>query len=291
MNFDVSKNIPIWREQVAAPQTVENIPVYAPHIDNQDEDYDPDFYEFLATVEKGHFWFENRNRLIASAIGGFFPSAQEFLEVGCGTGFVLDGLTHCLPELTVSGTDMHLKGLRILRDRVPDAHLFQSDARILPFTEAFDVIGLFDVLEHVQEDGEVLVSIWRALKPGGGIVLTVPQHQWLWSTIDEISGHKRRYEQGELHTKLELAGFRVCDSLSFMTFPVPLLWLNRFFGNSKAPERLFRDQFLISPLVNALLSFALRIERYLIKVGIRFPVGSSRLVIARKPSRALPDRD
>ena len=72
--------------------------------------------------------------------------------------------------------------------RVPDVQLYQLDGRRLPFEEEFDVVGAFDVLEHVDDDGLVLAQMHQATKPGGGIIVSVPQHPWLWSAVDEFSG-------------------------------------------------------------------------------------------------------
>lgn len=65
------------------------------------------------------------------------------------------------------------------------------DARRIPFEGEFDVIGAFDVLEHIEEDERVLGQLNAALRSGGGIIATVPQHQWLWSEMDTVSGHRR----------------------------------------------------------------------------------------------------
>lgn len=58
--------------------------------------------------------------------------------------------------------------------------------KAFPFRKEFDTIGVFDVLEHVHEDEQILAQMHRAVHPdGGGIMLTVPQHPWLWSPTDE----------------------------------------------------------------------------------------------------------
>ena len=92
---------------------------------------------------------------------------------------------------------------------MPGVTLFQMDARFVPFEEEFDVIGAFDALEHIKEDEDVLREIFRATKEGGGIILTVPQHPFLWSQMDEISHHYRRYTRRGLIDKVQRAGFEV----------------------------------------------------------------------------------
>ena len=142
------------------------------------------------------------------------------LEVGCGTGFVLQQLA-AENRYELTGLESHIAGLRYARARLPSVEFVQADARDLPYESEFDAVGAFDVIEHVGEDEAVLASIRRALKVGGIVIVTVPQHKWLWSGTDEQAMHKRRYTRRELMTKLETAGLRSCDCTSFVTVLLP----------------------------------------------------------------------
>jgi hypothetical protein len=88
-------------------------------------------------------------------------------------------------------------------------------------------IGAFDVLEHIQEDELVLRNIHGALAAGGGLMITVPQHRRLWSHVDEISHHVRRYTADELRSKVESAGFRVVFSGSYTFSLLPFMFASR----------------------------------------------------------------
>lgn len=270
-----------WLDFSEVP-THHGIPLLAPEVDLGVEDYDRSFYDFLATVEEGNFWFENRNSLIVHTMRRFFPQAQRFLEVGSGTGFVLSAIAREFPHLEVCATEVQIEGLSWVRKRVPQATLFQSDATSLTLSEVFDIIGLFDVLEHIEADEQALRCLAAALRPGGGLILTVPQHQALWSQVDEISGHKRRYEAAELVSKLERAGLRSIFATSFVSLLSPILWLSRYTQRNKDPRTVFEDQFRLSPWLNKVLLQILSLERSLIERGARFPVGGSRLVVAVK---------
>ena len=104
---------------------------------------------------------------------------------------------------------------------MPDAELLEVDARRLPFEAEFDVVGAFDVLEHIEEDERALIEMHAALRPGGGLVVTVPQHPALWSAVDEYSRHVRRYRRSELLTKLRDSGFEVIHWTSFVSLLLP----------------------------------------------------------------------
>jgi hypothetical protein len=122
-----------------------------------------------------------------------------------------------------------------------------------------------------------------SLKPEGLMMLTVPQHAWLWSPIDEYALHERRYATLDLHQKIEAAGFRIIRSTSFVTTLLPAMMISRFL-QKKVSDKNFdaTAELKISPLLNALFSLFLGAELTLIKTGINFPMGGSRLVVARK---------
>lgn len=93
--------------------------------------------------------------------------------------------------------------------------------------ELFDVVGAFDLIEHIADDEVALRAIHRAVRDGGGVVIAVPQHPWLWSQTDVIAHHVRRYRRGELEDKIRRAGFRVAFSGSFTCLLLPLMVTGR----------------------------------------------------------------
>jgi SAM-dependent methyltransferase len=144
------------------------------------------------------------------------------------------------------------------------------------------VIGAFDVLEHIAEDRQALAQIYHATKPGGGIVLTVPQHPALWGDIDDYCCHQRRYTRKELLEKVERAGFSVLKTTSFVSFLLPVMLLSRL------KQRLVKksvdpiSELRLGPMLNNMLERSMKIERAFIKRGVSFPAGGSLLLVARK---------
>lgn len=258
---------------------------FAPELASASDSFDADLFAPLARYEAGNFWFENRNRLLIWALERYFPAARSFLEIGCGTGFVLAGIRQRLPRLSLSGSDIFSQGLSFAQARIPDASLYQMDARRIPFEEEFDVIGAFDVLEHITEDETVLVEMYRATRPGGGVMLTVPQHPFLWSALDEHAMHKRRYTRRDLVEKVRRAGFRIVRLTSFVSLLLPAMVLSRLAKQrSDEPFDPFAE-FKISPRANAALSRLLGFERFLITSGLTLPAGGSLLVVAMRDIR------
>lgn len=235
----------------------------------------------LIELEDNSFWFIARNKLILAMLEKHFPFMHSYLEIGCGTGYVLSAVEKAFPETEIYGSELFAEGLHFARKRIARASLMQMDALRIPFIEEFDVVGAFDVLEHIENDTGVLENINRSLKPGGGCIFTVPQHKWLWSAIDEISYHVRRYERGELEAKLVAAGFVVVQSFSFVSFLVPLMYLSRL--RKKNPEKDPGSELKQPQWLTQILSVIMAVERKFILAGLGLPWGGSRLVVARKP--------
>jgi hypothetical protein len=115
------------------------------------------------------------------------------------------------------------------------------------------------------------------------MLLTVPQHEWLWSPLDEYACHVRRYTASGLHQKIEAAGFQIVRSTSYVTTLLPAMMLSRFFHKKEFDESFDATAELkIAPWLNTLFLQFLRLELALIKKGFNFSVGGSRFVVAKK---------
>ena len=244
--------------------------------------FDPEYFPKLAALEEKNFWFAARNQLILWAFDKYFPRASNFLEIGCGTGYVLSAIETHFPDLRLYGSEIFETGLQYARKRVRRAELLQMDAMNIPFRDEFDVIGAFDVLEHVSDDASVLSQMFRAARSGGGILLTVPQHPFLWSRFDEFSHHVRRYTSAELASKVERAGFRVAGVRSFMSLVFPALLWARYKRSGATNTYDGFSELRVGAVMNTLAEKILALERVFIAAGVSFPFGGSLLLAARK---------
>jgi SAM-dependent methyltransferase len=264
-----------------SPSRIGDFIVWDPETVAGGEGFKPEFFKELASLEAGHFWFRVRNNLILYALGQYCPDFKSFHEVGCGTGFVLAAISKAYPRAQLSGSEYFSAGLACAAERVSGVELMQFDARRIPFVEEFDVMGAFDVLEHIEEDEEVLAQVYRALKPGGKFLLTVPQHMRLWSSVDEQSCHVRRYDAKDLHSKLIIAGFKINRSTSFVSILLPIMFASRYVSKTKNVINTL-DELRINPFLNQVLELVLVLDLLLIRMGINLPVGGTRLVVAEK---------
>ncbi len=257
-------------------------PAFAPELAQGGAGFHVEGFEELAGAEQGSFWFRSRNQLILWALRTYFPSAQSFFEVGCGTGFVLSAVAAANPGMRLAGSEIFAEGLRFAAQRLPGVELMQMDARTIPFVDEFDVIGAFDVLEHIAEDEVVLGEMFRALKPGGGLLVTVPQHMFLWSATDEQACHARRYSAPELRAKVGRAGFEVLRQTSFVSLLLPAMLLTRRKKKIRR-ESIASCELQLPKLLNSMLGQIMRCEHFLIRQGASLPCGGSLLLVAGKP--------
>ncbi len=248
--------------------------------------FKPYYFKELAELEAGNFWFRGRNRIILWALHKYLPEFKTFLEIGCGTGFVIAAISKRFPEAKLFGSEFLDEGLVFAKQRVPTAEFTRKDARNIPYESEMDAIGAFDVLEHIEDDETVLQQIYKALKPGGCVFITVPQHPWLWSAVDEFACHARRYDANDLHNKVCKAGFEIIRSTSFVSTLLPAMYLSRLFRRNKMRiDDDARAELRVNPILNKFLELVLNIELVLISIGISLPVGGSRLLVARKPTK------
>jgi len=244
-------------------------------------EFRPEQYRDIASIEAGHFWFESRTRLILWALTRHFPGARSLFEVGCGTGFVLQAIRRAHPSMALAGSDVGETALAYARSRVPDAHLFVADARALPLRRTYDVVGAFDVLEHIDDDAGALSGIRGAIAPGGGLLITVPQHMWLWSPADESAKHVRRYARGELIARVSGAGFEILHVTSFVSVLLPLMAALRARNRVGTFTPDYQQRY--PRVVHAAFGAAMSAERLTIRAGVSWPFGGSLLLAARRP--------
>ena len=260
----------------------DGVAMFAPEIADTVDGFDPKLFDRLSELEAAYFWFVVRSELIVGLANRFFPDARRFLEIGCGNGAVLRALVGSRRWERLVGSELHPSGLAYARKRLPgEVELVQMDARDIPGVGIFDLTGAFDVIEHIAEDEGVLRGLRAAMQTGGGTIITVPQHPWLWSRADEIAHHQRRYRRGELEAKLRRNGFQVLFSSSFTALLLPFMAASRFASRGKKQDTNDFKEFRLNRHVNDAFTAFLRAEVRLTLAGWKWPVGGSRIVVAR----------
>lgn len=234
----------------------------------------------MAEQEQSHWWFTGRRRLIGALIERLvhLPASARILEAGCGTG----------GNLAMLGQLGKLEGFEFDPDarRLAERHGYPISFGALPDTvieedKTFDLVALFDVLEHIDDDVASLRTLGRKLNSSGTLLLTVPAMPWLWSSHDETHHHFRRYTRSSLTRAIRAAGLEPVQVGYFNTLLFPLAVVQRLFaklrGNSVPTDQM------PSPPLNKLLATIFAAERHWVG-RLPMPVGLSLFAVVKTSS-------
>lgn len=250
---------------------------------------DREYADSYGHLEEHHWWFTARREILSRLLRQVvdWHEARSVLEVGVGAGSNLYSL---YPDPSVvAGLEPDEVNLEVARER-GDIPVYHGVVEAMPeplASERFDVVTMFDVLEHIEDDDAALQELRDRMRPGGRLVLTVPAYMWMWGRQDEVSHHFRRYTLAELRAKLEDNGFRVARATYFNTllfFPIAAIRLA-----SKIVKMSARSDFDFRPgRLNALLHRVFAAEAAWL-ARWRFPFGVSIFVAAEKWHRGAFD--
>lgn len=272
---------------------MDGIACYSASAATAHDDYPDVGFDLTDATAATSFWVRSRNRLFGWLVRREVArlGTARMLDVGCGTGDFARAVRGT-PGLTLTGSEIYLSGLRHARARLPDVEFVQYDVTEGRLDRDFDIVTAFDVLEHVERDVEGLRNIRAMLGDGGVLILSVPQHAFLWSTLDDLVHHKRRYSRTMLLDRLRRAGFRPVRVTShvFVLFPLMLASrlldrLKRGRGAEAIPEadagREIEARVVFPAPVNWLFDRVMRLDEAMIRLGLSLPFGGTLVVVAR----------
>ena len=234
-------------------------------------------YDQMAQLDDKHWWYRARRKVLEALIERHAkpPANARILEVGCGTG-------HNLPMLERFGTVDAIE--------VDDAARVLAEKRLgraispAPLPElngidraSYDLIGAFDVIEHIADDHAAIAALAACLKPGGKLVIAVPAHPWMWSRHDELNHHERRYSKKALRALIDGSPLRLEKVGYFNSILFPLAVGARM--ASKLSKRDSSGDSMPPAPVNWLFEKTFAAERYLAG-KVPMPPGLSLFAVA-----------
>jgi SAM-dependent methyltransferase len=239
--------------------------------------------EWYVANSEDHFWFQWRARVarvLIERIGLPTGDPLKVLDIGCGTGITSTQLAR-FTRWTFDGTDLNVEAL---------AHCSIGAGRVLyydilekrrDFADAYDVVVLFDTLEHIEHTWPFLDAVFFHLKPGGVLLVNVPALMSLYGRYDSVAGHFRRYTRRTLAREFAPFDVTILDQVYWGFTMVPLLWLRQQMLRGKtSDEAVIQTGFVPPhPWMHALLKGVMAVETALVKHP---PLGSSVMSAVRK---------
>ncbi len=243
-------------------------------------------YELVDQVQETHWWWLGRQRIIKNVIEHYcnLDKPLNIADVGSGYGANIPLLENYGP---ITALEMHQEALDKIKAKWPTdkvkAVQWKSPE---PSSDRFDLMLLADVLEHIPDDKEAVDWMWNHLKPGGKVVITVPAHQFLWTEMDDVCHHFRRYSRPQL-AKLFSDRFEInyCSYYNTTLFPVKLAFVA--LANTlrkilpKRPKQSYSDE--PTKLINIIFRTILYLEAKIMP-KVELPYGCSLIILATRPA-------
>ena len=234
-------------------------------------------------VEDTSYWFKHRNQLLHGIIKKYSYGRLLF-DIGGGNGAVTNFL--CRKGFEVFLVEPGISGCYNARER-GIKNIINSTFENAGFKlGSLNNIGLFDVVEHIEDDQKFMKELFKITSPGGRIFITVPAYNFLWSEADIHAGHYRRYSLKSVSKLLENGGYKTIYSTFFFSFLVPLIYLfrvipNKIFRNT-GNRKIESDHSAESKFVLKVIDSLCRKEHNLISKGKKIWFGSSILIVGEK---------
>lgn len=228
----------------------------------------------------GHFWIRRRFNVFQKLAGDLLKSSRDIGEVGCGHGLVQRQIEEAYGR-EVTGFDLNEFALQRSQSQRSSVCCYDICQRAPELRQRFDLMLLFDVLEHIDDEDGFLQAVMFHLAPGGHLIVNVPAGQWLFSLYDRVAGHKRRYSIGTLDKVFQRNQYSVVE-WSYWGFPlIPLAVARKFWLAMRQDEHdtISAGFDSRSDSMNRLLGRLSRCERIPQKV-----TGASLMAVCRAPS-------
>jgi len=264
---------------------------------HRDEEYDEQGFNLLMRMQREHFWYRGRHHLLLNVLRHEArrrwgrAAGLSAIDMGGGCGGWLQYLQAREPALfsQLALGDSSRQALALAAPVVGGfAARYQMDLLDLAWSDAWDVVFLLDVLEHIPDQRAALRQIRHSLRPGGLLFVTTPALQTFWTYNDELVHHQRRYAAQDFQALAAETGLKLVRTNYFMFFLSPALLASRLLDRPAAAAtaeqrqaHLARTHHIPAPPLNAALAAVFSLEARLVN-RVHFPWGTSILAVLQR---------
>jgi SAM-dependent methyltransferase len=214
-----------------------------------------DWWFDVATSD--HFWIRRRFEVMRRLANATLTNAKRVAEIGCGNGLLQRDIEDYY-GIPVAGFELNEIALQKNVSRMSPLYCYNIHQRNPEFLGHFDLLLLFDVLEHIEDEGAFLQSVKFHLAESGTLLINVPAHQFFFSDYDRAAGHIRRYSIEQLLKVAEQNGLKA-RAFTYWGLPlVPLLLLRKAMSMRRSNGKAGFDA--RGSAINALLGLLARAE-------------------------------
>lgn len=248
--------------------------------------YPEDDHDVCFSLEEKSPWFMHRNYVIGKVAKNYFGH-RDVLDVGGGNGAVAS----YLESLGFRGLliEPGPQGARNAKKRGVRDVIWAQLSDLKPSATLKVDVGLFDVVEHINDDVTFMKSVGDIISAESSVAITVPAYQALWSDRDVEAGHFRRYTLRGLSEMLDRAGFQVVYGTYFFVALAPLMflagWLSRLVGAKRGQGGEIQAKHRAQHQALKVLAVGFWLERQLLRF-FPMPLGASIVVVARKKPKS-----
>jgi SAM-dependent methyltransferase len=149
------------------------------------------------------YWFDHRARAVVDVLTSA-TDARSIWDIGAGAGSM--SLRFANAGYDVVSVEPLPEGASAIAEKHCSTVFCGSLEGLRLPAQSIQIVGLFDVIEHVDEPKAMMHEVVRVLEPSGVVVVTVPAFPALWSNTDDVAGHQRRYTKKSLDAFMESCG-------------------------------------------------------------------------------------
>ncbi len=249
-------------------------------------DYPEESSDICFDLEDNSFWFRQRFQLIQYGIEKY-PPQTPFVDLGGGNGYITKkmmdlGIESILLEPSSKGAaNAEIRGINCILHSEFNSSILKENS--------IPSVGLFDVIEHIENPRELIKNLYKALIPSGRVYITVPAYKFLWSREDVEAHHHTRYTLRRLRKLMQEEGFKVCWSTYFFAYLIfPIFILRSLPYRLKGYQRPANYQsseshHIKSRFLSRIFDTLFKIEMFFVKYSGGMPLGGSIFLVAEKP--------